>query len=58
MPYLHWECQEKVLKLQEIQEIQGGPDQNNEIDTADETKSLYRKYLDNEHPLHIRRTLD
>ncbi|KAJ8132800.1 hypothetical protein O1611_g824 [Lasiodiplodia mahajangana] len=56
MPYLHWERERAVIKLKKIQEKRGG--ERSENGELNETETLYRTYLGEKHPLHIRRTLD
>jgi hypothetical protein len=69
MPYLHWETEENVNEMKRIikqhEMAKSGKLSDGQNDTEYEKSSDYLKlqelvqaYLDNKHPLHIRRTLD
>ncbi|KAI8947730.1 ankyrin repeat-containing domain protein [Xylaria longipes] len=68
MPYLHWECEKKVLRAKDILKEKGALKHNQdasrkfaaqimEIGVSDTEKLLWM-YVGEDHPLHIRRTLD
>ncbi|GAW25979.1 putative ankyrin repeat protein [Rosellinia necatrix] len=68
MPYLHWECQEEVKRhksiLDQKRDHQRGQKASQKmsaeqaISTLNGPEKLLWIYLDEDHPLHIRRTLD
>lgn len=66
MPYLHWELQTKQWELKRIMEMPKTERETNRhriledhpLNEEKGTQKLYTVYLDEEHPLHVRRTLD
>jgi hypothetical protein len=69
MPYLHWETEDNLDEMKEIikdhEMAKSGKPTDGKNDTRKEKSSDYfklqdlvRAYLDDKHPLHIRRTLD
>jgi hypothetical protein len=69
MPYLHWETEENLDEMKKIikdyEVAKGGKSNDDKSDTKKKKSSDYfklqdlvRAYLDDDHPLHIRRTLD
>ncbi|KAK4247358.1 ankyrin repeat-containing domain protein [Corynascus novoguineensis] len=64
MPYLHWELQSQHTKLNDITKTPGKRESyredifNRREKNLSNAEKLYSVYLDEEHPLHVRRTLD
>jgi hypothetical protein len=64
MPYFHWETEEKLLDMKtfmkKLQDKKEAHDNglNTENSRLDKDRELIRAYWKEDHPLHIRRTLD